>query len=386
MNKKEKLGEKLKRFKGLGLIGIGDLAGGLISSIFWFYLATLIEPGEYGNIHYIMSIAAIASSIALIGTQESITVLSAKGIKIQSSFTLISFLISIASLPIIFLITEQIDVWVLSIFFVINTLAIGDLLGGKYFLQYSIYNIIQKILILVLGLGFYFIFGVEGIIFAIAFSYSIYLIKIIQILKDNPINLQQIKNKKNFILQNYSNLLIGTFGSQVDKIIIIPILGSTILGNYSLSLQVISILTIFTTILFKFLLPMESTGEQNKFLVKMVILSSIVTTIIGFIFSPILIDSVFPKYHDASESIQIMCLSIFPITLDTILMSRFIGNEKSKFILIENIIGVSVIIIGIMVLGNLFGILGLSVAFVLSSISRISYISIMYMKMERLNV
>ena len=56
----------IKSLKGISLIGIGDITANGISAIFWFYLATLILPSEYGQIHYFISIAAIASTFSLI--------------------------------------------------------------------------------------------------------------------------------------------------------------------------------------------------------------------------------------------------------------------------------------------------------------------------------
>ena len=64
----------LKNLKGISLIGIGDISSNGISAVFWFYLATLILPSEYGQIHYFISIAAIASTISLVGQQNAITV------------------------------------------------------------------------------------------------------------------------------------------------------------------------------------------------------------------------------------------------------------------------------------------------------------------------
>ena len=90
MNFLNNLRQKLLEVKGLGLIGFGDISGLILSSIFWFYLASVIEPHEYGDIHFFLSMATIGSSIALFGTQDSITVLTAKGYKIQSGLNIIS--------------------------------------------------------------------------------------------------------------------------------------------------------------------------------------------------------------------------------------------------------------------------------------------------------
>ena len=71
--------------KDLMSIGFANILGSAISSIFWFYLATLIDPNEYGQIHYFLGIAAMGQLFALIATPNAITVYVAKNIKIHST-------------------------------------------------------------------------------------------------------------------------------------------------------------------------------------------------------------------------------------------------------------------------------------------------------------
>jgi len=369
--------------KGLGLIGFGDITGVIISSIFWFYLASVIEPHEYGDIHFFLSMATIGSSIALFGTQDSITVLTAKGHKVQSGLNVISLGISSITSLCLIIFFQRIDVGIIAIAFVINTLSIGDLLGKKQFFKYSQYNILQKILTLVLGIGFFYAFGPSGIIYALAISYAGYLIRIIKTFQEIPINFKLIKEKSNFLSHNYIMYLVGSFGNQLDKIIVVPLLGSAVLGNYSLALQIITVFTMFTTILFKFLLPQESSGIQNRFLIQIVIIISVIMSLLGIFLSPLVIPNFFPKYVDAGIAIQIMSLSIIPITISTICTSRLLSKEKSKLVLIGNIIALMMIILGILTLGSMYGTMGIAMSFVVSSISKATYLGLIVKKYER---
>jgi len=383
MNFWNNLSQRLKQIRGLGLISFGDITGIIISSIFWFYLASVIEPSEYGDIHFFLSMATIGSSIALFGTQDSITVLTAKGHKIQSGLNVISLGISSITSLCLIIFFQRIDVGIIVIAFVINTLSIGDLLGKKQFFKYSQYNILQKILTLVLGIGFFYAFGPSGIIYALAISYAGYLIRIIKTFQEVPINFKLIKEKSSFLSHNYIMYLAGSFGGQLDKIIIVPLLGSAVLGNYSLALQVITVFTIFTTILFKFLLPQESSGIQNKFLIQIVIIISVIVSVLGIFLSPLVIPNFFPKYVDAGVAIQIMSLSIIPITITTICTSRLLSKEKSKLVLIGNMIGLIIIILGILTLGSMYGTIGIAMSFVLSTISKATYLGLIVKKYER---
>jgi len=383
MNFWNNLRQRLVEVKGLGFIGFGDITGVVISSIFWFYLASVIEPHEYGDIHFFLSIAAIGSSIALFGTQDSLTVLTAKGHKIQSGLNIISLGISSITSLCLIIFFQRIDVGIIVIAYVINTLSVGDLLGKKQFFKYSQYNILQKILTLVLGIGFLYAFGPPGIIYALAISYAGYLIRIIKTFQEVPINFKLIKEKSNFLSHNYIMYLAGSFGSQLDKIIIVPLLGSAVLGNYSLAIHVITVFTMFTTILFKFLLPQESSGIQNKFLIQIVIIISVIVSVLGIFLSPLVIPNFFPKYVDVGVAIQIMSLSIIPITISTICTSRLLSKEKSKLVLIGNLIGLIIIILGILTLGSMYGTMGIAMSFVLSTISKAAYLGLILKKYER---
>jgi O-antigen/teichoic acid export membrane protein len=383
MNFWNNLRQRLEEVRGLGLIGFGDITGMMISSIFWFYLASVIEPHEYGDIHFFLSMATIGSSIALFGTQDSITVLTAKGHKIQSGLNVISLGISAITSLCLIIFFQRIDVGIIIIAFVINTLSIGDLLGKKQFFKYSQYNILQKILTLVLGIGFFYAFGPSGVIYALAISYSGYLIRIIKTFQEIPINFKLIKEKSSFLSHNYIMYLAGSFGSQLDKIIVVPLLGSAVLGNYSLALQVITIFTIFTTILFKFLLTQESSGIQNRSLIRIVIIISVIISLVGIFLSPLVIPNLFPKYVDAGVSIQIMSLSIIPATITTICTSRLLSKEKSKLVLIGNIASLIIIILGILILGSMYGTLGIAMSFVLSAISKAIYLGVTVKIQER---
>ena len=81
---------RFSKIKGIAAISFGDIVGTAISTVFWIYLATQIEPGEYGEIHYFIGIISIISYIVTVGTRNTIIVCVSKKIEIQSTFYLIS--------------------------------------------------------------------------------------------------------------------------------------------------------------------------------------------------------------------------------------------------------------------------------------------------------
>ena len=120
----------LQRIKELVTLGSGDVIGSVLSAIFWFYLASQIKPDAYGEIHWFLGIVGIFSYVALFGTLNTITVYSAKNIKIQSTLYLISLIAgAILSLVVILVFPSfyEIDSGILLIAYVINTLALGEI-------------------------------------------------------------------------------------------------------------------------------------------------------------------------------------------------------------------------------------------------------------------
>ena len=186
----------LQKIKDLVSIGTGDVFGTAATAVFWFYLASQIRPSEYGEIHWFLGIAGIFSQIALFGTLNTLTVYTAKNVKIQSTLYFISLVASaILSLTVIIIFPGffEIDSGVILVAYVINTLALGDILGRKLYSTYSRYVLTQKVLSLVLGLVFFYSFGYESILFALALSYLFYTKRIIQCFKEIKIDFSLIK-------------------------------------------------------------------------------------------------------------------------------------------------------------------------------------------------
>tara|TARA_Y100000310_G_C20672613_1_gene811153 strand:+ start:413 stop:1552 length:1140 start_codon:yes stop_codon:yes gene_type:complete len=363
---------ELKKIKDVAVLGGGDITGSALAAIFWFYLASQIEPGNYGEIHWFIGIAGIFSSIALFGTFNTLTVYRAKNIQIQSTLYAISLIASvILSLIVILLFPSfyTLDIGLILIAYVINTLAIGDILGGKQYSTYSRYVLTQKGLTLGLGLLFFYMFGYEGIIFALALSYIFFLKRIFSVFREMKINLKLLRQKIRFITNNYLVFLMtgAVGGGQVDKIIVAPLLGFAMLGNYSLAIQAINVMMIFSTISYKYLLPQDATKVKNKNFKIIVIVFSIVIALVGIFVGPPLIENYFTKYVDAKLAIQIMSLSVIPGTISLLFQSEFLGNEKSKPVVIGNSISLITLVAGMIILGLNFGIIGLSISLVMAN-------------------
>ena len=366
----------IKIIRDISAVGGADIFGTAMSAIFWFYLASQIEPSSYGEIGWFLGIAGLFSGIALFGTASTLTVYTAKKTQIQSTLNFISLSASVILSFIVIVLFPSfytIDVGIILIAYVINTLAIGDLLGRKHYSNYSKYTLVQKGLTLGLGFSFFYFFGYESIIFALAISYVLHFKRIFSIFKEMKINFNLIKPRIGFIGNNYFMSMLTIASGQVDKIVVAPLLGFAILGNYSLSVQVISVMLILPNVFQKYLLPQESTGVKNKKPKIIVIVFSVFITILGIFVAPILINELFPKFSEAVDAIRIMSLVIIPTTISLILESEFLGNEKSRVVLIGTAILVTSLIIGMLVLGSLMGIEGVAYSLVIAHTSKLGF-------------
>mgnify|MGYP001410186110 CR=1 FL=1 len=365
----KKIKNKLYSLKNLAATSASDILGTALSAAFWLYIATQLDVEKFGEIQYFIGIASLGSAFALIGTQTVITVYTAKNVKLQSTLSFMSFIAGFVSSLVIILIFFRIDASLAVIAYIINSISLGYLLGRKEFVSYFKFAIIQRVLLLVLGIGFYFIFGGDGIIFAIALSFVSYSFIIYKIFKETKINFKLLKPHFSFITNNYAMYATNIFGSQIDKLLVAPILGFVVLGNYALAIQLISILAFVPAILFKYLLPHDSTNVENHKIKKYAVLFSIGIFFLMVFLAPLVIPYFFPKYENVIEITQIMSITIVIGTITSIYSSKFFGKEISRYNFIATICGASTSIIGVLILGQLYGIYGVAIAFVLSSVS-----------------
>ena len=359
--------EKIFGHKDLVSIGSANLLGNGISAIFWFSLASLINPEEYGQIHYFLAIAGMAQLLSLISTTNALQVYVAKNIKIHSTLFFISIIAGIVSSLVVFLFFSRTDTSLLVLGYIIFELSNGFLLGKKLFSNYAKFFLTQKILTVIFGFGLYFTFGVDGIIFGLVLSYVPYIWILVNEFRNTRIDFSLLKPRKGFLINNYGINISSAVGGQMDKLIIAPILGLELLGNYSLAMQFLVILLLLPTTVFKYLLTQDSSGKNTKNLKKNTIFASVGLAMFGIVILPMIIPILFPNYIDTVIAIQIISVAIIPSTIGIFYDSKLLSIEKSKFLVIGKGIGLFTMISGFVILGPIYGIIGLAVTLVISS-------------------
>ena len=355
------------KFRGLSIIGFGNIVSSGISALFWFYLASLLGAEDYGEVSYFIAIASIASTIAILGAGNTIIVYTAKGEKIQSPIFFISIISSIVVLLATFAIFSKIGISLYILSSVIYTLATSELLGRKLYGSYSKYIIIQKCLMFGFSILFYYLIGLDGVILGIAISFLPYYNKIYQSFKESKMDLKLIKPRFGFMMNTYALDLSRTLSGSTDKLLILPMFGFAILGNYQLGIQFLAVLNIIPSIVYQFILPEDSSGNSNNKLKKYTIVFSIILAFLGVTLSPFVLPTLFPKFADAVEVVQIISLSIIPSTINLIYISKFLGKGLSKIILIGSGVFLLIQTSSIFVLGQIYGVNGIAIALLIAT-------------------
>ena len=348
-----------QRFRGLFSLGISDILGAGISSLFWLYMATVIGPESYGELFYYFAIGNIAASVSLLGSKNTLMVYVPKNIKLESTIFFLTIILSFAISLIVFLVYSN---------FTIGLYGLGatELLAKKLYTNYFVLLITQKLLMVGLSLGLYHYIGMSGIILGIGISFLPYLVIIIKEFKTTKIDFSLLKPRLGFISSSFGQNLLATFSNQTDKLIIAPLLGFTLLGNYQLGIQFIAVFQLLPLIVMKFTLPHDATGSSNKNLKIITVLISIGFTALILFLSPLLIPIFFDDFIFVVDIIQILSLSLTPMAISSAYSSKFLGAEKSKIVFAAMSVLLISHICGILILGNILGIVGIAISYVLA--------------------
>ena len=372
MNENEKdenwsnLKNKLFAHKGLALIGSADIIASAISAVFWLVIASLLLVEEYGEISYFIAIASI-SICCVVGSPQALMVYSTKYEKIVPSLLLLTLIFTVAASLIAFIIVQRFEIIILVFSFIVLEVSITLLVGKKLYTRYSKFLLTQKILQFAIGIGLSFSLGVNGVLIGIALANFVLIPIFYKELRRYKIDFSLLKPKKEFIINNQMIYLISVFRRDIDKIVIVPLLGFTVLGNFALTLQFFTIMMVLSSISYKYLLPKDVSGEKNAKLKKILILGSVLIALSGFFFSPYFIENFFTKFTESIIPIQIASFSVIPSTISVILFAKILALEKSRVLIIANSVQLCVILIGTIFLGILYGIIGVTIAFVLGN-------------------
>ena len=377
--------KNIRGLRSVTLIGSSNIIGSAITSVFWITIASLIGADYYGELSYFLAIIGIAAVIAMIGGGYTMQVYTAKKVKIESSLYLIGIITSTVAAITLFLIFENLGVSISVVGIVAFNFILFEALGKKLYKKYFKIFVAQKILFVLLAFTLLFAFGPEGILVGYGISMLLFSQIIYKSLKNNKVNFPIIRKRIKFLSHSYLIDLSGTARNHIDKVIVAPLLGFSVLGNYFLGLQVLDLMLILSGIVFKYTLPADSSGESTGKIKILTIIVSFFIMLFGIFVAPLVIPIVLPEYATTVDLIPILSLVVVPRTIVTMIGSSFLGQENSKHVVIGNVITFCVLVISILLLVELFGITGVAMAYVIAFSSSAVYIVTKYFQLRNKN-
>lgn len=366
--------------RGLGLIGSANIIGSIISAVFWFYFASVLGTEKYGEVGYYISLASIIGVVCFFGAGKTLMVYRAKQIPIQSTVFLIGITLSLISATVLYAFLSNIGASMFVIGYTIFGIASGELLGTKLYRSYFNYFLIQRIALLPLAVGLYYIMGPEGVILGYGLSYFHLIIVVIRGFKQTKVNFTLFKERINFVSHNYITDLSASFSSNIDRIILAPVFGFALLGNYQLSIQVLAVMSMLPSVVFQYLLPRESSGVPSKKLRHLTIITAVGLAVVASTAGPIILPLFFPGFDEAIFLVQIVSFVLIPRTVSLMYTSKFLSEEKSKIVLISAGVFLGSLVSLIFLLKDPLGIVGAAIAILVSSSVQAGYLFAAYRK------
>ena len=200
---------------------------------------------------------------------------------------------------------------------------------------------------------------------------------------------KEIRIKSFFDLKNYQKVLMSNFGVDaagalpvyLDKLLIAPLFGFFVVGIYQFNLQILFVLAALPSVLRMFLLTEEASGITHRKMAKLVVLGSVALTALSIVLAPSFVNEFFPKYSEGIPSLQIILLTALPISVGVIFSARLMAKESTK-IGYSVFVKVPILLVLLGILGNVYGLIGLSLAYLISTIINTAFLFILYKKME----
>jgi len=344
--------------------------------LFYFLFASFVGPEVYGELSVIVALASTFSTVSLFGLNLSLQVnIAKKNFELSEKITTL-FLIT-TSIAALILVTINPLAALLCIALSFFLMAQARLFGSKEYKKSMHYLILKSSTFLVIPILLYFVLDIQGIIIGMAISGFISSIPTFKNLKIR--SLSGLKNYYKVLTNNFGVVSATFLPNQLDKLLIAPLFGYFIVGVYTFNLQVFFVLSALPDILSSYLISEESSGVGHRKLSYLVIVASIFLVIISIVLAPILVTIFFPKFTEGIESLQIMVIAVIPLSFGALFGSKLLAKESKK-IGFSAIVRIGSLLISLAVLGELFGLMGLAFAILISNSAYVLFMYFLYQK------
>jgi O-antigen/teichoic acid export membrane protein len=312
-------------------------------------------------------LGSLIASVALLGFNTTINLYSGKSItslNVQANQTVL-ITTGISSIAVLLLLSN----WLLALFILTMNfwvMSTHGLLGRKSYVHYSISTIGARASQFVMSIFLYFMFGIHGIIIGFIISFIVFSYPYFFTIRKFSLDFNIVKAKVKSSLHVYSFNLSNALLLYLDKLIIGPLFGYAILGQYQLAFQFLMFFGVIPISFYQYLIPEESSGRENSRLRIVGFFTSILLAIVMFTVSPLILRIFFPSYIESAVPAQILSFGIVPMMIIWVINSKFITTGSTRPVLVGALIYQIIQIVLLVYLGNYIGLNGLALAVVLA--------------------
>ena len=357
-----------KKLKEFVTLGSSNLISSIILGLFWLFLASILTKTEYGELGYLMAVVNIASGISLLGLRATLMVYVPKNENIIPASAALVLITSIISAIVVFVFIQNFFVSLAVVGMSFFHLSAGALLSKEKYGTFSKYKLLQAGVAVIASLVFYQIFGINGIFLGYFLSFLFILKDLVHLVKNKKIEFSKLRSKIPFMIYAYSTRLSGVFFLWGDKLVIGAMFGLTMLANYHFAAQYLFLLETIPRSMGEYLLPQEAGGQLNIKTKQFFIGLSCLIAVISIIVIPYGVNTFLPTYEESILPMQIMSVAIIPLSIAAIQRAQFMGKENSRIVLIGSVIQTGFYLVLVIILGQVFGIVGLAYGFLSAAI------------------
>ena len=365
------------KIKDLMSLGSANFFTSLIGGLFWLYIAKILDKTEYGELGYLISFASLAAGLSVMGFGTLIVVYEPKKENVFPSSYVIVVIASAIAAGIAFIVTQNIIVSFLVMGLASFEVIAQAFLAKKQYKKFSKYFILRQIVSVGLAIFFFQIWGINGILLGYFLGTLLAFTELYPLMKNKKIEFSVLRPRIRFIVETSSLKISDIVYRWGDKLLIGALLGFTLLGSYYFASMYLILLYNFPKTIGQYLLPQESEGKKNKKLKILSILVACVVALISILAIPFGINEFFPKYSETILPIQIMSLTVIPLTISHIQLVAYLGKGNSKMVLNANIFHVTLYFLLILGLGQSFGLIGIAFAYLIPASLKPLFVLIM---------
>ena len=369
--------------KNFSYITLGRIITSVGLAILYLIFATILEPSDYGEMGYIIALGASFAVVSRFGLPQTLVIYRSKGnTQLSNQINLLAIITACAATIVLLFINEFSALLCLGLSFFL--LYQHNLLGEKRYKGFMKNTILYSFLTLLIPFPLYFILGVPGIVVGMAVSNmvcSIWLVKYITIKEKS---FQLLKKNYKILFNNFGVDASTTLVLYVDKLLVGTVFGFASLGLYQFIMQILLAVEILPRALYVFLLSEESGGKKHRKINYFVVLLCGLIVLAGIFFAPPIIQQFFPKYTEGIFPLQLLLVSLVPLSISYILNAKLQASESVK-VGYSAIVRIGSLLILLIFLGGIYGLIGFSYSVLISSILNTLFLYFLYHRNKTMN-